>query len=102
MLNADRSAYAVRRTLSLFGRDATMAAARALDDLAVATAVQHEPLITVRSLPFNGDDIMRELGLSGAAVGTAMRAGLAAAIVDPGLLEDRHGLLELVSKHSAA
>lgn len=102
VLNADRSAYAVRRTLSLFGRDATMAAARALDDLAVATAVQHEPLITVRSLPFNGDDIMRELGLSGAAVGTAMRAGLAAAIVDPGLLEDRHGLLELVSKHSAA
>ena len=55
---------------------------------------------TAGALIFNGNPIWGAIG--GAAVGTAMRAGLAAAIVDPGLLEDRHGLLELVSKHSAA
>jgi hypothetical protein len=61
----------------------------------------HEPVITARTLPFNGDDIMTELGLSGAAVGTVIRAGLAAAIVDPRLLHDRRELLDIASRHSA-
>lgn len=98
----DRTELGVRRTLSAYGRDATLAAAYATGDAALVALAGHEQVITARTLPFNGDDIMTELGLSGAAVGTVIRAGLAAAIVDPRLLHDRRELLRIASRHSAA
>lgn len=97
MLSAARSAYDVRRALSLFGRDPTLAAAHALDDHECTALAASEPIITARSLPFDGNDVMQKLGAGGAAVGAIIRAAVDAAIRDPKALDDRELLLKLTT-----
>jgi len=95
MLREDRSLRGVRAALSAFGRDAVVIAALLEHDSITVSASRAEPIITARTLPFNGDDIMHMTGVTGSAVGAIIRKAVSAAIREPFLLADSDRLLAL-------
>lgn len=95
MLKLDTSAVNIRTALSALGRDAVVAAALSTGDATTVALAKDEPIINAKSLPFNGDDIMRKLGISGASIGALIRTAVQIAIKDPSLLTDSDSLLAL-------
>lgn len=95
MLREDHGLRGVRAALSSLGRDAVVIAALLEHDSITVSASRAEPIIIARSLPFNGDDIMRMTGVTGSAVGAVIRKAVNAAICEPCLLADSDRLLAL-------